>query len=90
MAIDSAGQSQPVRTVLAINQSQIEVLTDSGNEIQEIARAVSEVTETSRFVKDLTYGFFKAWIAREKSYDRCFHTPSVREDRDACSAVIAI
>ena len=79
-----------MRPVLAINHSEIQILAGCADQIQDIASAMSEVTEASRFQKDLSHAFFKAVIVRQESYDRCLHAPKIHEHLDACSAVIAI
>lgn len=79
-----------MRPVFAIDHSKIEVLAVRADEFQDIACVVSEVTEASRFQKDLGQAFFKVGIVCQESYDRCFHARRIHERRDARSAVIAI
>ena len=79
-----------MRPVLAIDHSEIEILAACADQIQCIARALSEVTEASAFQKDLSHAFFKAGIVRQESYDRCVHAPSVHEHANGRSAAIAI
>lgn len=79
-----------MRTVLAINHGEIKILAGCADQIHYIVRAVREVTEASRFQKDLSDAFFKAVIIRGENYDRFLHAPKIHEHLYARSAVIAI
>ena len=89
-AVNGADQGQSMRPVFAINHSQIQILANCADQIQDIVRAVRAVAEASRFQKDLSHAFFNALVVRQESYDGCLHAPRIHEDRDARSAVIAI
>lgn len=64
LLVDSGDQGQSVRPVLAIDHSEIETLAARAEEFQDIACVVSDVTEASRFQKNLSQAFFKMWIVR--------------------------
>ena len=64
LLVNGGDQGQPVRAVLAIDHSEIEVPAVRGDEFQDFARAISGVTEASHFRKDLGQAFFKVGIVR--------------------------
>jgi hypothetical protein len=87
---DCAEQCHSMGPWLEVDYSKIEVATGATHNLQRLACAVSEVTETTGLHLDVRDGIFQLWIIRQKKYYLCLHANRFHDHLDRHSAVIAI
>jgi hypothetical protein len=86
---DCAEQCHSMRPWLEVDYGKIEVATGATHNLQRLACAVSEVTETTGLHQDIRDGILQLWIIRQKKY-LCLHAHRVHDHLERHSPAIAI